>query len=93
VWELQQSASSASSSSSPARSYFRRLGSAACSLILGSTLLYLSMPVVRNLLQLDGRQAMNTSFGHWKLLNSYGAFGSITKQRTEVILEAGIGPY
>ena len=30
----------------------------------------MSVPVVRNLLQLDGRQAMNTSFNSWKLLNT-----------------------
>eukprot|EP01048_Picozoa_sp_COSAG05_P030981 COSAG05_NODE_11057_length_533_cov_0.670507_1_plen_131_part_01 len=30
---------------------------------------------------------MNTSFGSWRLLNTYGAFGSITKQRTEIILQ------
>jgi lipase maturation factor 1 len=48
---------------------------------------YLSVPVVRNLLALNGQQAMNTSFGNFKLVNTYGAFGSITKVRTEVILQ------
>jgi hypothetical protein len=65
----------------------RRVAAALVSVVLGLTLFYLSVPVIRNLLQLDGRQAMNTSFGSWKLLNTYGAFGSITKTRTEIILE------
>ena len=65
----------------------RRVAAAMVSVVLGLTLFYLSVPVIRNLLQLDGRQTMNTSFGSWKLLNTYGAFGSITKVRTEIILE------
>jgi len=46
-----------------------------------------SIPVVHNLLALDGRQAMNTNFNAFKVVNTYGAFGSITKERTEIILE------
>ncbi|XP_038064313.1 lipase maturation factor 1-like [Patiria miniata] len=46
---------------------------------------YLSIPVVSNLL--STRQAMNTSFDPLRLVNTYGAFGSITKERTEVIFE------
>jgi lipase maturation factor 1 len=76
--------------------------------------LYLSVPVVRNLLALDGHQHMNTSFDTFKIVNTYvhlytqtlnnlyvclssnssslshsryGAFGSITKVRTEVIFK------
>ena len=48
---------------------------------------FLSVPVGRNLLAFDGKQAMNKSFHNFKLVNTYGAFGSITKQRTEVILQ------
>ena len=33
---------------------------------------YLSIPVVSNLLQLHGRQAMNTNYNNFKLLNTYG---------------------
>jgi len=47
---------------SGALSFGRRVGSRLVSLTLAATLAYLSVPVVRNLLQLDGRQAMNTSF-------------------------------
>ena len=45
-----------------ALSFGRRVGSRLVSLTLAATLAYMSVPVVRNLLQLDGRQAMNTSF-------------------------------
>ena len=45
---------------SGALSFGRRVGSRLVSLTLAATLAYMS--VVRNLLQLDGRQAMNTSF-------------------------------
>jgi hypothetical protein len=44
-----------------------------------------SAPVVANLL--SSRQAMNTSFDAFKIVNTYGAFGSITKERTEVVLQ------
>ena len=47
---------------SGALSFGRRVGSRLVSLTLAATLAYMSVPVVRNLLQLDGRQAMNTSF-------------------------------
>ncbi|MBT0993753.1 lipase maturation factor family protein [Cellulomonas sp. DKR-3] len=33
------------------------------------------------------RQLMNASFNVWHLVNAYGAFGSITRQRTEVVVE------
>ncbi|CEM26377.1 unnamed protein product [Vitrella brassicaformis CCMP3155] len=45
----------------------------------------LSRPVVQNLI--SSRQMMNTSFDRFRLVNTYGAFGSVTKQRTEVIFE------
>lgn len=41
---------------------------------------------VRNLL--SSQQAMNRSFNAWHLVNTYGAFGSVTRQRYEVIVEA-----
>ena len=47
----------------------------------------LSVPVVSNLLQLDGKhQVMNASFSSFKLVNSYGAFGSVGMSRYEPIL-------
>lgn len=39
----------------------------------------------RNLL--SRRQVMNASFNRWHLVNAYGAFGSITRRRTEVVVE------
>jgi hypothetical protein len=39
----------------------------------------------RNLL--SSRQAMNASFNRWHLVNAYGAFGSVTRERREVIVE------
>ncbi|KAL1508528.1 hypothetical protein AB1Y20_004628 [Prymnesium parvum] len=48
---------------------------------------YLSWPVVANLLQLDGRrQVMNSSFNSFRLVNTYGAFGSVGEARYEPIL-------
>ena len=52
---------------------------------LGILLVYLSVPVVQNLW--SSKQAMNTSFDPLRLVNTYGAFGSITKERKEVIFQ------
>ena len=61
---------------------------------LGGALLVLSWQPVRNLA--SRRQRMNSSFNSLRLVNTYGAFGSVTKQRREVVLEgtddAGAGP-
>jgi hypothetical protein len=47
----------------------------------------LSVPVVTNLLQLEGKhQVMNASFSSFKLVNSYGAFGSVGMSRYEPII-------
>ncbi|XP_029312165.1 lipase maturation factor 1 isoform X2 [Cottoperca gobio] len=46
---------------------------------------YLSVPVVLNLF--SSKQVMNTSFDPLRIVNTYGAFGSITKERTEVIFQ------
>jgi lipase maturation factor 1 len=49
--------------------------------------LYMSYPVVANLLQLDGsRQQMNASFDSFRLVNTYGAFGSVGKKRYDPIV-------
>ena len=45
----------------------------------------LSVQPTANLL--SGRQLMNASFDRLHLVNTYGAFGSITRERFEVILE------
>jgi hypothetical protein len=33
------------------------------------------------------RQLMNASFNRWQLANAYGAFGTITKERIEIVVE------
>jgi hypothetical protein len=33
------------------------------------------------------RQLMNASFNRWQLANAYGAFGTVTRQRIEIIVE------
>nr|XP_034363211.1 lipase maturation factor 1 isoform X3 [Arvicanthis niloticus] len=57
---------------------------------LGILVAWLSVPVVINLL--SSRQVMNTSFNPLRIVNTYGAFGSITKERTEVILQGTASP-
>ncbi|XP_055006417.1 lipase maturation factor 1 isoform X2 [Boleophthalmus pectinirostris] len=52
---------------------------------LGILISFLSVPVVMNLV--SSRQVMNTSFDPLRIVNTYGAFGSITKERTEVIIQ------
>jgi len=46
---------------------------------------WLSVPVVTNLL--SSRQVMNTSFNNLHLVNTYGAFGAIGKQRNELVVQ------
>ncbi len=45
---------------------------------------------VRNMA--SSRQAMNRSFNPLHLVNTYGAFGSITKERYEVVVEGAASP-
>ena len=46
---------------------------------------WLSIPAIQNLL--SQHQYMNTSFNRWDFVNTYGAFGSVGKERYELILE------
>ena len=57
----------------------------AVSLVVVVLVAYLSIVVIQNLL--SPHQAMNTSFDRWNLVNTYGAFGSIGKERYELIIE------
>jgi hypothetical protein len=52
----------------------------------------LSWRPVRNLL--SGSQVMNASFDRLHLVNTYGAFGSVTRRRFEIVVEgtADVGP-
>jgi hypothetical protein len=63
-------------------SRFRNLSSALFAGWVG----YLSIPVVRNLL--STQQVMNGSFGPWRLINTYGAFGNVDEVRYEFIVSA-----
>jgi len=62
-----------------------RRGLDLCLVVFISTLSY---PVVTNLLQWDegSTQQMNASFGSFRLVNTYGAFGSVGEARYEPIL-------
>lgn len=53
--------------------------------ILAGIVAILSVRVVRNML--SPTQIMNTSFDPLHLVNSYGAFGSITRDRYELVIE------
>jgi Lipase maturation factor len=54
-----------------------------------SLVLYLSRPVIDNLLQRGGNrhQLMNASFDSFRLVNTYGAFGSVGEARYEAIVQ------
>lgn len=56
-------------------------------LVLASSLLLalLSIPALRNLF--FSGQLMNAAFKRWQLGNAYGAFGSMTRERIEIIIE------
>ncbi len=45
----------------------------------------LAWPAVRNLASRG--QLMNASFNRWQLQNAYGAFGSMTRRRIEIVVE------
>jgi len=53
--------------------------------VLVIAIAWLSIPVVKNLM--SSNQYMNTSFNQFELVNTYGAFGSVGKERYELILE------
>ena len=58
---------------------------AASVLVLSLVLLVLSYRPARNLL--SRRQLMNASFDPLRLVNTYGAFGSVSRSRYEVVVE------
>jgi hypothetical protein len=58
---------------------------AAVAIAASILLLVLSWQPLLNLFSRN--QLMNASFNRWHLVNAYGAFGSVTKQRYEVIVE------
>ncbi|MBO1267375.1 lipase maturation factor family protein [Arthrobacter cavernae] len=48
-------------------------------------LLVLSYWPIRNLF--SSGQLMNASFNRWRLVNTYGAFGTVTRHRVEIVVE------
>jgi hypothetical protein len=55
--------------------------------VLAVTVLLVALSY-RPLLNLFSReQLMNASFNRWRLVNAYGAFGTVTKQRIEIVVE------
>lgn len=55
---------------------------------IGILYLILSWPALRNLFA--RRQLMNASFNRWQLANAYGAFGTVTKERIEIVIEGAL---
>ena len=53
--------------------------------LVGAGYVVLSYPALRNLFA--RRQLMNASFNRWQLANAYGAFGTVTKERIEIVVE------
>ncbi|MGI4756992.1 MAG: lipase maturation factor family protein [Janthinobacterium lividum] len=52
---------------------------------LGAATIVLSIPPVLNLF--SRQQRMNYSYNRYHLVNTYGAFGSVTRERYEIVLE------
>ncbi|HET6825967.1 MAG TPA: lipase maturation factor family protein [Amnibacterium sp.] len=58
--------------------------------LVAAGLLVLAYRPARNLLSRN--QLMNAAFNRWNLGNAYGAFGSVTRQRDEVVIEGTTEP-
>lgn len=54
-------------------------------LTLGAAIALLSVPPMLNML--SGQQVMNTSFTRLPLVNTYGAFGSVGRERNQLVFE------
>jgi hypothetical protein len=65
-----------------APSFTRRL----INVLFGLLVVKLSLPVVSNLF--SKKQIMNGSFDKFRLINTYGAFGTVDEERMELIIEA-----
>jgi hypothetical protein len=53
--------------------------------LYAALVVYLSVPVITNLMSKE--QSMNRSFDNLRIVNTYGAFGSVGNIRTEVVFE------
>jgi hypothetical protein len=70
--------------------FFRSAGSLPIWWIVVTSAVFVGYAVLswwpaRNLL--SRRQLMNASFNRWQLGNAYGAFGTVTKERIEIVVE------
>ena len=54
-------------------------------LVGAALVLGVSWPALRNLF--SPHQLMNASFNRWMVANAYGAFGTVTKRRVEIVVE------
>lgn len=64
------------------------------SVLTGAVFAWLLVLSRKPLLNLFSRhQLMNASFNRWHLVNAYGAFGSMTKRRFEVVIEGTLDPH
>ena len=54
-------------------------------ILFGLLIAKLSIPVVKNLC--SKKQVMNASFDPLRLVNTYGAFGTVTEERVELVIE------
>lgn len=54
--------------------------------VIAAMIAWRSLPTIANLL--STRQRMNASFDPLRLVNTYGAFGSVTRVRRELVIEA-----
>lgn len=80
----RKGASGSGDSVAPGRSKMFRLFINLCLVTLIGAL---SVPVVTNLFQIGGKhQVMNASFDPFRLVNTYGAFGSVGESRYEPII-------
>ena len=59
-------------------------------ILLALVVMYLSIAPVRNMF--SSHQKMNFSFNNLHLVNTYGAFGRVTKKRYEIIIEGTRDP-
>jgi Lipase maturation factor len=62
----------------------------AVAVVLSVIVIWLSIPTVLNLV--SGRQLMNYSFDPLDLVNTYGAFGTVGRERDEIIFEGTEDP-
>jgi Lipase maturation factor len=54
--------------------------------VFTAVMAWLSISPAANLIDED--QAMNSSYSSWHLVNSYGAFGSVGRERDDIVIEA-----